>query len=220
MTPSSASGKTKRARARNAALMNLLATPGLGSLMAGRIVEGILQLLLALAGFAFVVVWFWTTMKNYYGQMFVGEEKEIIQHSAPLNILIFGVTFFALAWIWSLITSLSLMRRAKIDEVAALKMFAACAVKLDESKIQSALAALPQWQRAEPMITRTFEFSDFVAAMKFVNAVAGLAEAAQHGPDIDIRWNKVTLALTTHDSGGLTEKDFAFARQCDALGKN
>jgi 4a-hydroxytetrahydrobiopterin dehydratase len=67
------------------------------------------------------------------------------------------------------------------------------------------------------VIARTFEFKDFPAAMNFVNAVATLAEQAQHHPDIDVRWNKVTLALTTHDAGGLTEKDFALARQCDAL---
>ena len=53
--------------------------------------------------------------------------------------------------------------------------------------------------------------------MKFVNAVAAAAESAQHHPDIDIRWNKVTLALSTHDAGGLTEKDFALARHCDTL---
>jgi 4a-hydroxytetrahydrobiopterin dehydratase len=53
--------------------------------------------------------------------------------------------------------------------------------------------------------------------MKFVDAVALVAEQVQHHPDIDIRWNKVTLALTTHDAGGLTEKDFALARKCDAL---
>jgi 4a-hydroxytetrahydrobiopterin dehydratase len=52
--------------------------------------------------------------------------------------------------------------------------------------------------------------------MNFVNAIADLAEQAQHHPDIDVRWNKVTLAFTTHDAGGLTEKDFALARQCDA----
>ena len=53
--------------------------------------------------------------------------------------------------------------------------------------------------------------------MKFVNAVAALAEQAQHHPEVDIRWNRVTLALTTHDVGGLTAKDFALARQCDAV---
>jgi 4a-hydroxytetrahydrobiopterin dehydratase len=53
--------------------------------------------------------------------------------------------------------------------------------------------------------------------MQFVNAAAEIAEAAQHHPDIDIRWNKVTLALTTHDAGGLTEKDFALAKKFDEL---
>ncbi|HEV2693380.1 MAG TPA: 4a-hydroxytetrahydrobiopterin dehydratase [Verrucomicrobiae bacterium] len=83
--------------------------------------------------------------------------------------------------------------------------------------IRSALVTLPEWRRNGAIIARTFEFADFVAAMKFVNAVAAAAEAAQHHPDVDIRWNKVTLALTTHDAGGLTEKDFALALQCDAL---
>ena len=66
-------------------------------------------------------------------------------------------------------------------------------------------------------IARTFQFKDFPAAMKFVNAVAELAEQAWHHPDIDIRWNKVTLTLTTHDAGGLTEKDFDLARKFDAV---
>jgi len=55
--------------------------------------------------------------------------------------------------------------------------------------------------------------------MRFVNAVAVLAEKAGHHPDIDIRWNKVTLALTTHDQGGLTEKDFALAKKFDTAAK-
>ena len=66
-------------------------------------------------------------------------------------------------------------------------------------------------------ISRTFEFKDFPAAIKFVEAVAALAEQAWHHPDIDIRWNKVTLALTTHDAGGLTEKDFTLAKQFDGI---
>ncbi|HEY5043262.1 MAG TPA: 4a-hydroxytetrahydrobiopterin dehydratase [Verrucomicrobiae bacterium] len=92
-------------------------------------------------------------------------------------------------------------------------------MKLDETKIQTALAAQPNWKRNGEIISRMFVFADFPAAMKFVNAVAEIAELAQHHPDVDIRWNKVTLALTTHDAGGLTEKDFALARQCDALAK-
>ncbi|MFN0069137.1 MAG: 4a-hydroxytetrahydrobiopterin dehydratase [Limisphaerales bacterium] len=83
--------------------------------------------------------------------------------------------------------------------------------------LKAALAALPAWTRKGSVIRRTFEFADFVAAMKFVNAVARAAERANHHPDISINWNRVTLALTTHDAGGLTAKDFALAAQCDRL---
>ena len=89
--------------------------------------------------------------------------------------------------------------------------------KLNATQIQSALAALPDWKKRKDVITRTFVFKDFPAAMKFVNAAAKLAERAWHHPDIDIRWNKVTLVLATHDAGGLTEKDFALAKKFDAL---
>jgi 4a-hydroxytetrahydrobiopterin dehydratase len=67
------------------------------------------------------------------------------------------------------------------------------------------------------MIVRDFLFKNFVTAMKFVNAAARVAERANHHPDIDIRWNRVTLALTTHDEGGLTRKDFALASRLDSL---
>lgn len=89
--------------------------------------------------------------------------------------------------------------------------------KLKAAQIKTALAKLPEWKRTGPVISRTFESKDFIAAMKFVNAVARLAEAAWHHPDIDIRWNKVTLALTTHSEGGLTKKDFQLARKFDGL---
>lgn len=89
--------------------------------------------------------------------------------------------------------------------------------KLSPAQIKVALASIPQWRRKASVIARTFEFKDFVVAMKFVNAVARAAEKAWHHPDIDIRWNKVTLALTTHDAGGLTEKDFALAAKFDRL---
>jgi 4a-hydroxytetrahydrobiopterin dehydratase len=87
---------------------------------------------------------------------------------------------------------------------------------LAESEIQSRLARLPGWQRRGNEITRTFAFADFVGSMAFVNRVAGLAEAANHHPDVDIRYSKVTLTLTTHDKGGLTAKDFALAEQIGA----
>lgn len=89
--------------------------------------------------------------------------------------------------------------------------------KLSHAQIETALPAVPQWRRKASCILRTFEFTDFVVAMKFVNAAARAAEKACHHPDIDIRWNKVTLTLTTHDAGGLTEKDFSLARKFDQL---
>ena len=88
--------------------------------------------------------------------------------------------------------------------------------KLTPPQIKSALATVPDWKQNGDVIARTFQFKDFPAAIRFVNAVAEAAEKAWHHPDIDIRWNKVTLALSTHDAGGLTEKDFALAKEFDA----
>jgi 4a-hydroxytetrahydrobiopterin dehydratase len=88
---------------------------------------------------------------------------------------------------------------------------------LTPTQIKTALATIPQWSRRGKTISRTYEFKDFVVAMKFVNAVAKLAEKAWHHPDIDIRWNRVTLVLSTHDAGGLTAKDFALAQRFDCL---
>ena len=89
--------------------------------------------------------------------------------------------------------------------------------KLNAVEIKSALGKIPGWKKKGAVISRKFQFKDFPAAMKFVNAVAKAAEKEQHHPDIDIRWNKVMLALTTHDAGGLTEKDFALAKKFDRL---
>ena len=87
--------------------------------------------------------------------------------------------------------------------------------KFTAAEIKTALETLPEWTKRNGAIRRTYEFVDFVGAIKFVNAVAKAAEKAQHHPDIDIRWNKVTLVLSTHDEGGLTQKDFALATKCD-----
>jgi 4a-hydroxytetrahydrobiopterin dehydratase len=89
--------------------------------------------------------------------------------------------------------------------------------KLNLAQIKAALAATPEWKKKGNAITRLYQFIDFPAAIKFVNAVARLAEKAGHHPDIDIRWNKVTLTLTTHDAGGLTKKDFDLAKKFDQL---
>ena len=212
MKPSSAPKEISPAKARNATLLNLFATPGLGSLVAGRFVAGLGQLLLALAGFTLVLVWFLKIMVPYYSMMFSDAQPP------PINwtFLWAGTIIFIASWFWSLATSIDISRTASQASTDSLKLFGVRTVKLDEAKIETAVAALPNWSRDGQIIARTYEFKDFLAAMKFVNAVAVLAEQAQHHPDIDVRWNKVTLAFTTHDAGGLTEKDFALARACDA----
>lgn len=89
--------------------------------------------------------------------------------------------------------------------------------KLSETEIQAALAGVPEWSELNGAIQRSLQFADFVAAMKFVDQVAAAAEQDQHHPDILIRYNKVTLTLSTHDSGGITEKDFALAKKVDGM---
>ena len=87
--------------------------------------------------------------------------------------------------------------------------------KLSEEQINQRLESLNGWSTTTGAIQRTFQHKDFVESMKFVNHVAELAEEDQHHPDILIRWNKVTLTLTTHDAGGITDKDFELASKCD-----
>ena len=89
--------------------------------------------------------------------------------------------------------------------------------KLTDPQVAQAATTVPAWTQSGSSITRTFEFKDFPRAIEFVNQVARIAEEAWHHPDIDIRWNKVTLVLTTHDQGGLTERDFSLARLFDRL---
>lgn len=89
--------------------------------------------------------------------------------------------------------------------------------RLSEEEIQAALAEVPAWTRQGEEIERVWKFTDFAEAMKFVNRVADLAEAADHHPDITIVWNRVTLRLSTHDRGGLTGLDFSLAKQIDAV---
>lgn len=79
------------------------------------------------------------------------------------------------------------------------------------------LKKVPEWELEGKGITRQFEFEDFTMAMDFVNAVAEIAEELDHHPDIDIRWNKVKLQLSTHSKGGLTPFDFETAERIDTL---
>ena len=88
---------------------------------------------------------------------------------------------------------------------------------LTDSEIQQALSNLKGWQRQGKAIERIFEFPDFKAAMQFVNKIADAAEQANHHPDIDIRYNKVTMALVSHDAGGVTQRDVKMARRINEI---
>lgn len=89
---------------------------------------------------------------------------------------------------------------------------------LSEPELQQALAGTPAWVRAGQEIKRTFTFPGFPDALVFAVAVGRLAERADHHPDILVQYRKVTLTLSTHSAGGLTEKDFALAREIDRIG--
>jgi 4a-hydroxytetrahydrobiopterin dehydratase len=88
---------------------------------------------------------------------------------------------------------------------------------LTEPQISEELSALPAWTRDGAAITTVTQRKDFRDSLLYLGAVAYLAEAANHHPDVAISWNKVTLTLSTHSAGGLTANDFALARQISAL---
>jgi 4a-hydroxytetrahydrobiopterin dehydratase len=88
---------------------------------------------------------------------------------------------------------------------------------LSDIEIQRALGTLPGWSRRGALITKTYVMPTFPAGIAFIGRIADAAEAVQHHPDIDIRYTKITIALSTHDSGGLTQKDIALASQIEAL---
>ena len=90
--------------------------------------------------------------------------------------------------------------------------------KLSDDELREAAWQLPGWTLENGELVQQRTFKDFVAAMAFVNDVAQLAEAAGHHPDIDIRYNRVRLALVTHDAGGLTSKDVELAQKINNLG--
>ena len=88
---------------------------------------------------------------------------------------------------------------------------------LSDIEIQRAVNQLSGWSRRANVISKTFTMPSFPAAIAFVTLIADAAEEAQHHPDIDIRYTKVMLALSTHDSGGLTQKDIDLARVIESL---
>ena len=89
-------------------------------------------------------------------------------------------------------------------------------VALDDDRIAARLATLTGWERDGDEIVKTFELPTFPDAIAFVTRIADLAEQANHHPDLDIRYRKVRVALSTHDEGGITDKDFALAAQIEA----
>jgi 4a-hydroxytetrahydrobiopterin dehydratase len=95
-----------------------------------------------------------------------------------------------------------------------------CPVMADLIKagdLKERMKKVPEWELEKKHIERTFEFDDFADAIDFVNSVAEIAEEEEHHPDIDIRYNKVRLVLSTHSKGGLTELDFGLAERIDTL---
>ena len=88
--------------------------------------------------------------------------------------------------------------------------------RLSPEEARTRLAGLKGWELQGDAIRRRYQFKDFKESMAFVNRVAELAERADHHPDILIEYNKVALTLSSHDAGGLTERDFALARSIDA----
>ena len=88
---------------------------------------------------------------------------------------------------------------------------------LDPSELDDVLKKCPEWEAEDKAIVRSIEFEDFNEAIDFVNDLAEIADKAQHHPDILISYNKVTLTLTTHDAGGVTELDIEMAQRVDNL---
>jgi len=87
---------------------------------------------------------------------------------------------------------------------------------LNQEQIEAALGELTDWGFDGEALTRTFRFADFVHSVGFVEHLAEVAEERQHHPDIDIRYNKVTLRLSTHSAGGVTQRDVELA---EAIGR-
>ncbi len=89
--------------------------------------------------------------------------------------------------------------------------------RLEPEKIQAQVDTMAEWALNGEALQRTLSFADFQLAMAFVQQVAAIAEQQKHHPDIMIRYNKVTLTVTTHDAGGLTDRDFLLARSVDEI---
>jgi 4a-hydroxytetrahydrobiopterin dehydratase len=87
---------------------------------------------------------------------------------------------------------------------------------LSDAEIEERLAELPEWRRDGESIRRTYECGDFVGSVDFVKSLVEPAEAMGHHPDLEVSWDKVTVTISTHSEGGLTEADFELAAKLDA----
>jgi 4a-hydroxytetrahydrobiopterin dehydratase len=92
--------------------------------------------------------------------------------------------------------------------------------KVTDQEIERALSELPGWKRDGRAIVKQYDLGGFKAAMAFANTTAELAERADHHPDINIQYMKVTLTLSSHDAGGITERDLRLARQIEAAARD
>jgi 4a-hydroxytetrahydrobiopterin dehydratase len=88
---------------------------------------------------------------------------------------------------------------------------------LSDIEIQRKLGALPGWSRKGDAIVKSYHFANFPAGIAFIAQVADVAEGQEHHPDIDIRYTKVQFSCSTHDAGGITEKDFTLAQAIEGL---
>ncbi len=88
---------------------------------------------------------------------------------------------------------------------------------LSTKQIKINLQDIPKWSKRAQTILRTFKFEGFLKGIDFVNQIAKKAQKMNNHPDINIRFDQVTLTLSTHDEGGITEKDFSLAKQCDEV---
>ncbi len=89
--------------------------------------------------------------------------------------------------------------------------------KMEESEIARKMSAVPDWERAGEAIARTVRFETFADGIEFVRRVAPVADEMDHHPDIDIRYRNITFSLTSHDTGGLTSRDFTLAAKIDEM---
>jgi 4a-hydroxytetrahydrobiopterin dehydratase len=92
--------------------------------------------------------------------------------------------------------------------------------KLSDLEIQRALGSLPGWSRRGDTLTKTYTFEKFAEGISFVDRVAEIADEMDHHPDIDIRYTKISMSLSTHDAGGITQSDLTLAERIEGLGRS